>query len=111
MLTIVLTTLNNGCGSVERGYSPFRTCGKDRTMIAWKQIDSVLLIKRCRAWRRSKGYTLKDIAIDTGYTISNISSFELGKNDNMYILLWYLGHGMTYEQLAGKERKSCGTNI
>ena len=51
--------------------------------------------KRCKQFRIEKGFFQNDVAIDTGYSVENISSFETGRNDNARILIWYLEHGMT----------------
>lgn len=50
----------------------------------------------CRNFRRGIGKTLSDVANDTGYTISNISAFERGKNNNAYIYMWYTQHGLMF---------------
>lgn len=59
---------------------------------------------RCRHYRKR---ILKckqlDVARETGFSISNISAFETGRNDSGLIMLWYLLHGMTLEQITGGE--------
>ena len=55
--------------------------------------------KRCKQFRIEKGFFQNDVAIDTGYSVENISSFETGRNDNARILIWYLEHGMTCDDL------------
>lgn len=52
----------------------------------------------CAYYRHEIGYTMREIASDTGYTIANISHFEHGRNDNATILLWYVMHGLTQEK-------------
>ena len=47
--------------------------------------------------------TQMDVARETGFTVSNVSAFETGRNDSSIILLWYLMHGLTLEQLVGGE--------
>lgn len=55
--------------------------------------------QRCKQYRVERGYYQLDVAIDTGYSVENISSFETGRNDNARILLWYFAHGMKAEDL------------
>ena len=55
----------------------------------------------CKIFRLSRGYYQRDVAEDTGYTVENISAFECGRNDNSRILLWYISHGMTIEEIKG----------
>lgn len=55
--------------------------------------------QRCKQFRVERGYYQLDVAIDTGYSVENISSFETGRNDNARILLWYFAHGMKAEYL------------
>ena len=55
----------------------------------------------CKTYRRAIGFLQRDVAADTGYSVENISAFERGRNDNLEILLWYFGKGMTYQHLKG----------
>lgn len=59
---------------------------------------------RCSYYRRK---ILKckqlDVAKDTGFSVSNVSAFETGRNDSSLILLWYMYHGLTLEQITGGE--------
>ena len=50
--------------------------------------------KKCANFRRSIGYSQKQVADELGYSRTNISMFENGKNYNMTILLWYLKRGL-----------------
>ena len=50
--------------------------------------------KRCANFRRLIGYSQQQVANELGYTRTNISMFENGKNYNMNILLWYLKRGL-----------------
>ena len=50
--------------------------------------------RKCANFRRSIGYSQKQVAKELGYTRTNISMFENGKNYNMTILLWYLKRGL-----------------
>lgn len=61
-------------------------------MLTLKQIGP-----KCKQYRESIGYKQTDVALDLGYSVNNISSFENGRNDNAQILLWYFAHGMLYE--------------
>lgn len=56
---------------------------------------------RCKQFRVSRGYYQYNVAEDTGYTTENISAFECGRNDNSRILLWYIAHGMTIDEIKG----------
>ncbi len=64
-------------------------------------IPNYIIGRRCREFRVREGFTQSDVAKETGYFQTNISRFELGKNDNMSILLWYFAHGMTFKDLIG----------
>lgn len=46
--------------------------------------------KMCQIARLACGKSQKEVAIATGYTIGNISSFECGHNNNLQIFLWYV---------------------
>ena len=50
--------------------------------------------RKCANFRRSIGYSQKQVADELGYSRTNISMFENGKNYNMIILLWYLKRGL-----------------
>ena len=56
---------------------------------------------RCKQFRVSRGYRQHNVAEDSGYTIENIFAFECGRNNNAIILLWYIAHGMTIEEIKG----------
>lgn len=56
--------------------------------------------KRCKKFRIERDYYQMDVAIETGYSVENISAFENGRNDNARILLWYFAHGMKYDYLV-----------
>lgn len=64
-------------------------------------IDLKVLGARCKEFRVNKGYYQYHVAIDTGYTTENISAFETGRNDNSRILLWYILHGMSIDDIKG----------
>ena len=60
--------------------------------------------QRCKRYRkRILKCTQKDLSKETGFSVGNISAFETGRNDSSLILLWYLSHGMTLEQVLGGE--------
>lgn len=46
----------------------------------------------CRAYRIANGQTLKDVSIQSGYSLSTIGYFERGNNDSAKIMLWYVGY-------------------
>lgn len=50
--------------------------------------------RKCANFRRSIGYSQKQVADELGYSRTNISMFENGKNYNMVILFWYLKRGL-----------------
>lgn len=64
-------------------------------------MDLRVLCKRCQKFRIDNGFYQSQVALETGYSIENISAFECGRNDNLRILLWYFSHGMTYDYLMG----------
>jgi hypothetical protein len=54
----------------------------------------------CQTFRRNRtNYSQPMVAKELGFSVENISSFENSRNDNYYILLWYIQHGMTVEEL------------
>lgn len=56
-----------------------------------------LIGNKCKEYRLSLGILQSEVAKDTGYSIENISKFENGNNNNMKILLWYIGKGLKLE--------------
>lgn len=56
-----------------------------------------IIHKICKRYRQSLGYTLNDVASDTGYVFTNIEAFEHGRNRNFHILLWYIDKGLNEE--------------
>lgn len=68
-------------------------------------MSSMMVIgRRCANYRKKVlRCTQLDVARETGYTVSNVSAFETGRNDSSLIMLWYLIHGMTLEQVTGGE--------
>ena len=65
-------------------------------------LNMLVVGRRCGLYRK---LVLKcrqvDVANETGFTVSNVSAFETGRNDSSLILLWYLSHGLTLGQLLG----------
>ena len=54
----------------------------------------------CQTFRKSKtNYSQLMVAKELGFSVENISSFENSRNDNYYILLWYLRKGMSITEL------------
>lgn len=53
----------------------------------------------CKIFRQSLGISQAEVAEQTGYSESNISSFETGRTNNMMILLYYLRQGMEVSEL------------
>lgn len=67
-------------------------------------MNMLMLGHKCALYRKKiLKCTQIDVAKDTGFTVSNVSAFETGRNDSSIILLWYLSHGLTLEQLIGGE--------
>ena len=64
-------------------------------------IDGKTLGKRCKKFRTSLGITQTDVARELGYSLENVSAFECGRNDNCRILLWYLFHGFSIDEMNG----------
>ena len=50
----------------------------------------------CAEHRRKIGKTQVSVAIDTNYSVENISRFERGYNDNLRILAWYVINGFDF---------------
>lgn len=57
-------------------------------------MNSLTIGQKCANFRRLIGVSQQQVADDLGYTRTNISMFENGKNYNMTILLWYLKRGL-----------------
>lgn len=53
----------------------------------------------CGDFRRSQGATQISVAVDTGYSVETISSFECGRNNNLTIFLWYVVHGLDVSKI------------
>lgn len=54
--------------------------------------------KSCKRHRKRIGYTQKQVAQDTCYSVKTISSFETGHLNNAVLLLWYVNHGLTIDE-------------
>ena len=57
-------------------------------------MNSLTIGQKCANFRCLIGVSQQQVADDLGYTRTNISMFENGKNYNMTILLWYLKRGL-----------------
>lgn len=67
-------------------------------------MNMLMLGHKCAVYRKKiLKCTQMDVAKETGFTVSNVSAFETGRNDSSLILIWYLMHGLTLEQLTGGE--------
>lgn len=67
-------------------------------------MNMLMLGRKCALYRKKiLKCTQQDVAKETGFTVSNVSAFETGRNDSSLILLWYLSHGLTLDQLTGGE--------
>lgn len=56
-----------------------------------------LIGKKCKDFRISIGLLQSDVAVDTGYSIENVSKFENGNNNNLKIFMWYVQKGFHYD--------------
>lgn len=75
-------------------------------------VDNKELGKICQKFRRRQGISQLNVAIETGYSVENISAFECGRNNNVLIFLWYVYHGMTAKNIFDAERFiRCGGDI
>lgn len=67
-------------------------------------LNMLVVGHRCSYYRKKVlKCSQKEVSLDTGYSIGNISAFETGRNDSTIIFLWYLKHGMTLNQVLGGE--------
>ena len=57
-------------------------------------MNALTIGQKCANFRRLMGISQQQVADELGYTRTNISMFENGKNYNMTILLWYLKRGL-----------------
>ena len=57
-------------------------------------MNSLTIGQKCANFRRLIGISQQQVADELGYTRTNISMFENGKDYNMTILLWYLKRGL-----------------
>lgn len=57
-------------------------------------MNTLTIGQKCANFRRLIGISQQQVADELGYTRTNISMFENGKNYNMIILLWYLKRGL-----------------
>ena len=68
------------------------------------------IIKLCKEYRMNVlGMTQADVANELGYTRTNISEFENGRNRNFAIFLWYIGKGLplsNVERIVKNEQKA-----
>lgn len=59
-----------------------------------KRLEVNKLIGRaCAKWRRGEGISQLKVACDLGMSMENVSAFERGINDSVYIFAWYLSKG------------------
>lgn len=56
--------------------------------------------KACQCYRKYIGKTQKEVAIDTNYSVENVSAFENGRTNNFRILLWYVAQGLNVYNIA-----------
>ena len=64
------------------------------------RIRSELLGCICRAYRIEQlQMTQRQVAKDTGYTLSNVNKFELGRSSSVVLLLYYLSKGLPLDEV------------
>lgn len=54
--------------------------------------------KSCKRHRKRIGYTQKQVAQETKYSVKTISAFETGRLNNAMLLLWYVEHGLILDK-------------
>lgn len=68
------------------------------------------IIKLCKNYRMTElKMTQADVANELGYTRTNISEFENGRNRNFAIFLWYIKKGLPLadvERIVSNEQKA-----
>lgn len=68
-------------------------------------IDIIDLGKSCGNTRRRLNITQKDVAGELNYSVSSISAFERGENNNAVILAWYVLHGFDVTRWYNEQNK------
>lgn len=63
-------------------------------------MDKKELGTQCRDFRKSIGYTVEQVANESGYTKGHISNFERGRVSSTNVLLWYLNKGMEVKDIG-----------
>lgn len=63
--------------------------------------DLCQLGRQCGKHRRKLGVKQIQVAIETGYGVKNISSFERGHCNNAKILMWYINNGLENDVIRG----------
>ena len=67
-------------------------------------LNMLVIGHRCKHYRKFVlKCTQEDVSRETGFSTSNISAFETGRNDSALIFLWYLSHGVKLEYVMGGE--------
>lgn len=64
-----------------------------------KKNKMFIITKNCQDYRINRGITQQQIANNIGCSIETISSFENNRNNNALILIWYIEHGITLNEL------------
>ena len=57
-----------------------------------------------RMFRQGRGLRQADVSRETGKSVSSVSRFENGNNEDFSILWWYVSRGMDLSLLCGIER-------
>ena len=52
--------------------------------------------KLCQNYRKKLNVKQIEVALETGYSLENVSAFENGRNNNANIYNWYVQKGFTY---------------
>lgn len=54
----------------------------------------------CAQCRRRRGKTQVQVSMSMDYSPENISAFENGRTNNMFLLLWYMVHLFTADEIT-----------
>ena len=67
--------------------------------------------KMCRDLRETLELTQADVAADLNITVSAVSRFEGGSRQSIYILSWYVDHGLNIKLAMNENRCVCCGNL
>lgn len=67
-------------------------------------VDIANLGESCRRLRKNIHKTQKEVAKDLSYSVSSVSAFERGENNNAIILAWYCLNGFDVKRWYNGEK-------